>query len=92
MQRGRFIFIAALALGATGAYAATTPAPTPVLSLDFSKTADQGKITLNGNAQFAGGALQVIDDNGSEASSAFVTTPMQLSDYMAELRHGGEDG
>lgn len=83
MQRGRYIFIAALALVATGAYAANTP--TTVLSLDFSKSADQGKVTLNGNAQWANNDLEVIDDMGSEASSAFVTAPMQLSDYMASF-------
>lgn len=83
MHRGRFFFAAALALATTSAYAAGTP--TNVLSLDFSKTDDQGKITINGNAQFLNGKLSVIDDNGSEASSAFVTAPMQLSDYMASF-------
>ena len=42
MQRVRFIFAAVLALAATSAYAAGTP--TKVVSLDFSKTADQGKL------------------------------------------------
>jgi hypothetical protein len=83
MHRGRFFFAAALALATTSAYAAGTP--TSVLSLDFSKTADQGKVTINGNAQFLNGKLVVIDDNGSEASSAFVTAPMQLADYMASF-------
>jgi hypothetical protein len=85
MQRGRYIFITALALVSASAYAANPPAPTPVISLDFSKTADQGKMTINGNAAFANGKLVVVDDMGSEASSAFVTTPMQLSDYMASF-------
>jgi len=83
MHRSRFFFAAVLALATTSAFAAGTP--TAVLSLDFSKTADQGKVTINGNAQFLNGKLVVIDDNGSEASSAFVTAPMQLSDYMASF-------
>ena len=83
MQKGRIIFAVALTLVATSAYAANLP--TTVVSLDFSKTADQGMMMINGNAAFANGKLVVIDDMGSEASSAFLKTPMQISDYLASF-------
>jgi hypothetical protein len=67
MQRGRFIFAAALTLAAGGVWAAnppapsttppaaTTPAPAPkdVLNLDFSKTDVASQLQINGDAKLA---------------------------------------
>jgi hypothetical protein len=85
MHRGRFIFAAALALLTVQARAAVVD----VLVLDFSKTADQGKMTLNSNAdqvRFENGRLLLTDD-GSQAASAFITTPIPaISDYLATFQ------
>lgn len=85
------VTVATLMLAAASAWGqATTPGTfTDVIALDFSKTADQGKITVNGNAKFmknAGGAavLRLTSDK-SQASSAFLPTSMRLSDYQVQF-------
>jgi hypothetical protein len=81
MHRGRFIFTLALALLSTSAWADVTP-----LVLDFSKTEDQAKMQLNSNLEqvkFENGRL-VLTDDGSQAASAFISTPIAgLTDYVA---------
>src|SRR5207249_12046957 len=66
MQRGRFIFGAALALAAAGVWAAnppattTTPAaPMDVVNLDFSKSDVASQIQINGDAK-------LVTDSGKQ--------------------------
>jgi hypothetical protein len=92
MQRGRFIFGAALALAAAGVWAAnppattTPPASTPaaapmdVVNLDFSSADVAGKIMLNGSAALTKvngkQVLRLTDGSGGNAASAFTKTPV----------------
>jgi hypothetical protein len=94
MQRGRIIFIAAaLMLTAVSAWGQGTQFK-DVIALDFSKPADQAKITLNGTAYWvdktattappAAPRLRLTED-GSQAASAFLPAPMGLSDYQVQF-------
>jgi lectin family protein len=87
------ILAAAIALIAAGARSAnaqtTTPAaPAPVdINLDFSKTADQAKMMLNGNAAWTNGRLELVDGGGSETASAFTSTAVPATaDYLATFQ------
>lgn len=88
MQRSRFIFTAALTLAAAGAWAAAPPAPTDVLSLDFSQAAVANQLQLNGSAaltQVSGKqVLRLTDGSGGEGASVFTKTPVPATgDYLA---------
>jgi hypothetical protein len=92
MLRGRYIFIAALALVATGAMAATT---TPIVSSDFTLTdparlpsnwtvnGDAGiDLTIMGTTLAAPGGVALAKNNSSVASSMFTNdtyTPTSFS-------------
>jgi hypothetical protein len=81
MHRSRFIFAAALALVAAGAHADNID-----INLDFSKTADQAKVTLGGTAAFTNGRLELTNDL-SQAGAAFLTTPVPATaDYLATFQ------
>jgi len=84
-HQGRFFFAAALALATVSAQAANPPAPVDI-NLDFSKTADQAKVMLNGTAAFTNNRLE-LTNTGSQAGSAFLTTPIPATaDYLATFQ------
>ena len=58
-----------------------------MVSLDFSKAADQGMVMLDGSgsAAFTNGRLELVDGGGSETGVAFIKTPFQVSDYLASF-------
>jgi hypothetical protein len=86
MRRGRFIFIAVLALAAASAQAANAAAPMTVLSADFSKAADQANWMVNGAAAFTNGRLELTNDTGQDGT-AFPMTPIApISDYLATFQ------
>ncbi len=88
MQRGRFIFAAALTLAAAGAGAASPPAPMDVVNLDFSASDVASKLQLNGSAALTKvngkQVLRLTDGTGGNSSSVFIKTPVPpVGDYLA---------
>jgi hypothetical protein len=88
MQRGRFIFTAALTLVAAGAWAANPPAPMDVVNLDFSKADVAGQIMINGSGKLmmvnGKQVLRLTDGSGGNVTSVFTKTPVPpVGDYLA---------
>lgn len=77
------VSLAATVLIAAGLAGRAAAQVKTVVDLDFSKADAQGMIQLSGSAVFADGRLRLIDGNGSESASAFLKTPIQVSDYLA---------
>jgi hypothetical protein len=74
------------AQAATGIPPASAADPVDIVNLDFSKEADQAKMTLNGTAYWVDGRLQLTEATG-EAASAFLTTALPTTaDYLATFQ------
>ena len=91
MRKAVFTLAAAVLIAAGFAgpsRAANPPAPQTLISLDFSKSADQGMVQLDGSgsAMFtSSGRLELTDGGGSETGVAFIKTPFPVSDYLASF-------
>src|SRR5438445_3960346 len=91
MRKAVFTLAAAVLLAAGFArpsWGANPPAPQTLVSLDFSKAADQGMVQLDGtgSATFtSSGKLELVDGGGSETGVAFIKTPFNVSDYLASF-------
>jgi Legume lectin domain len=87
-MRKSMLAVTATLLGAAalvGRVAAQEPTK-DVVNLDFSDAAAANQVKLNGDAKFAsiGGKQRlVLTDAGSQSAAVFLTTPMQISNYLA---------
>jgi hypothetical protein len=91
MRKSVFTLAAAL-LGAAGLASANpaqkSPEPQTLIGLDFSKSADQAVVRLDGTASpsfTSSGRLELLDGGTSDASVAFLETPLSGSDYLASF-------
>jgi hypothetical protein len=74
-------------------YAAGTPGPSippipPPAIPNFSAGFDALGMTINGNALHAGTSLRLTDGGGSEAASAFYSTPLNIQSFDAYFTFG----
>jgi hypothetical protein len=84
--------LAAVLLGAAGLVgpspAQNTPSPQTLIGLDFSRSADQAMVQLDGTASPAftsSGRLELLDGGNSDSSVAFFKMPFNVSDYLASF-------